>query len=361
MKKSTKRILSILAVLAIIGVVIMKLVSNRHKVTDRAENAIQQQVFDVIPVKTVIVKTSSFNDHRNQEGVFAAQQELKLNAQTQGQIKTLLVKKTQMVAKGTLLATIDNSGQSSQLETAKAALVKAQQDADRMRNSLKSGGVTQQQVEAAEFQVQNAQTSLSQLQQQTGNFKIIAPISGVINEIYAEEGSYVSMGTPVIQLVDITKVILTVGVNQEMIPEIKLGQDVKVTTDVYPDLIMNGKIETANVKADASQKIQIGISVQNTREHPILAGMFGRAEFLSDKKAAPVSFLSIPREAIIGSIQNAKVYIVDADNTVKLRSISTGKNWGNQIEVTGGLKIGEQVVTAGQINLQEGTKIIVKN
>ncbi len=361
MKKSTKRIVSITAVIVIIGLVILKLVNNKHTVDQRAENAIQQQVFTEIPVKTIEVKKNALNTQHNQEGLFAAQQELKLNAQTQGQVKSLLVKKTQMVTKGTVLATIDNSGQSSQLETAKAALAKAQQDADRMRNSLKSGGVTQQQVENAELQVKNAQTTLSQLQQQSGNYKIIAPISGVINEIYAEEGSFVTMGAPVIQLVDLTKVILTVSVNQELIPELKLGQDVKVTTDVYPDVILNGKIETVNVKADASQKIQIGISVQNTREHPILGGMFGHAEFLTDKKVTPVSMLSIPREAIIGSIQDAKVYVVDNNNTVKLRSITTGKTFGNTIEVTSGLNEGEQVVTAGQINLQEGTKIIVKN
>jgi len=110
-----------------------------------------------------------------------------------------------------------------------------------------------------------------------------------------------------------------------------------------------------------SQKIDIGISVENTEEHPIIGGIFGRAEFIHNKENTDISVLAIPRLAIIGSIQDAKVYVVKADSTVALRTIIVGRTLENNVEVVSGLTEGEEVVTAGQINLEEGTKVIVKN
>lgn len=357
-----KKLITIAIVIAIISFIIIKLVSNKHTIDQRVETAIQQQVFDVIPVKTYSVKHDTLSNRLIQSGTFTPVQDLMLSAQSQGQIKTLHVKKSQFVTKGTLLVTIDNSGLASQLNTAEAALGKAQLDAERMKNALASGGVTQQQVEGAELQVKYSLTNVMQLQQMMANYQIIAPVSGVINKIFAEQGGFASPGAPIIQLVDITKLILDISIDQEMISTfLKMGQKVNVTTDVYPEVVFDGKIETVNVKADASQKIDIGISVENTETHPILGGMFGRAEFIFDKKYTDISVLAIPRVAIIGSIQDAKVYVVKADSTVALRTLIVGRTLENNVEVVSGLKEGEQVVTAGQINLEEGTKVIVKN
>jgi len=361
MKKSTKNIIAIVVVAAIVSLFITKLVANKYTIDQRAENAIQQQIFDIVPVKTSTVKKVALTDQISQTGIFVPQQDLKLTAQAQGQIKSMNVKKTQFISKGTLLATIDNTALTSQLSTAKAAFDKAQQDAQRMKNALASGGVTQQQVENAALQVQNTRTTLSQLEQQAANYKIVAPISGVVNEIFAEEGSFVAPGTSVLDIVDITNLILTVSMNPEMLPKLKIGQKVEVTTKVYPNLVFDGKIETVNVKADASQKIEVGIKVANTKEHPILGGMFGRAEIIPDSTTPEVEILAIPRSTLIGSIQDANVYVVNANNTVTLRTIAVGKSIDNNIEVLSGLGEGEQVVTAGQINLEEGKKVIIKN
>ncbi|MFC2102730.1 efflux RND transporter periplasmic adaptor subunit, partial [Bacteroidota bacterium] len=198
--------------------------------------------------------------------------------------------------------------------------------------------------------------------QMLANYKIVAPVSGVVNKIFAEEGSFASPGAPIIQLVDITKLLLDISIDQEMIPTfLKMGQKVKVTTDVYPEVVFDGLIETVNVNADASQKIDIGIAVNNTETHPLLGGMFGRAEFIFDKKYTDISVLAIPRDAIIGSIQDAQVYVLKADSTVALRDIIVGRTLENNVEVVSGLTEGEEVVTAGQINLEEGAKVIVKN
>jgi membrane fusion protein, multidrug efflux system len=359
MKK--KKVITIISVIAVIAIISVRLVANKQTIIGRAENAVESQHYDAIPVKTVLVKEREISDQIVQSGTFTPQQDLKLLAQSQGQIKSLLVKKTQIIYKGALLATIDNSSLSSQLATANASLDKAKQDAQRFKNAFQSGGVTQQQVEDADLRVKNSQTQVTQLLQQMDNYKIVAPVSGVINDIYVESGSFVSPGTAVLEIVDIMKVNLKVRINQESLPDIKLGQKVKVTTDVYPGKIFDGKVETVNVKTDASQKIEVGVVVENTKETPLLSGMYGHAEFMTDSHTKIEKIISIPREAIIGSTQDAKVFIQKADSTVTLRSIATGRILDSSVEVLQGLTPNEWVVTTGQINLEEGKRIIVKN
>lgn len=356
-----KRIIIVLAALLLIAMVVLKLVNNKKVIVEREENAIRQQQFDVVPVKSYTVSSADFSEQYKQSGTFTQNQELRITALAQGQIKNLAVKKSQQVTKGTLLATIDHTALSSQIETVKASLEKAKLDVNRIKSSLETGGVTKQQLENAELQVKSMQANLSQLQQQSENYRIVAPISGVINDVYVEQGSYIAPGTPICQLVDITKIILSVSVNQELIPMLKIGQRAKITTDVYTDKVFEGKIETINVQADASQKFKVGISFANLKDYPILPGMFGKAEFVFDDKNSNSTALSIPRSAIITSILKPEVYVINADSTVSLRSLKVGKSQNGLVEVLEGLKQGEEIVTAGQINLESGKKVTIKN
>lgn len=360
MKKNKIVLIAIAAVFA--AAVGLKLFSNKKTVERRAENAIAAQQIDVVPVKTALVEKREIGSALLQSGTFAAQQELKLASQSQGQITRLLVKKTQFVQKGALLAVIDNSSLSSQLSTAEASLEKAKTDAQRMENALASGGVSQQQVENARLQVQNAESQIAQIRQQGRNYQITAPMSGVINDIYIEQGSFVSTGTQILEIVDLMRVNLTVRLDQSNLTDIRLGQKVNVTSEVYPNKTFVGRVENVNVKTDASQKIEVGVSVQNSRETPLLVGMPGRAEFVSDKKQVAETALLIPRAAISGSIQDAQIWVVNAaDSTVSLKKISVGRSFDNNVEVLAGLAAGESVVTAGQINLEAGRKVVVKN
>jgi RND family efflux transporter MFP subunit len=359
MKK--KNIILSIAGIIIVAFIAFTLIRNKKTINSKAEKAIADQLHDVIPVKTALVKLQDISNNPSESGTFKAVQELKITAQSQGQITKLLVKKTQFVRKGTLLAVIDNSSMQSQIETAQSALDKAKEDAKRYNNALSAGGVSKQQVEEAQLRVKNAESQLTALKQQSHNYQIIAPMDGVINDIYAEAGSNVSPGAPLLEIVDITKVNLTIHLEQESLSNLKLGQKVNVTSDIYPGKIFEGTVSTVNVKTDLSQKIEVGIIVANNEKTPLLSGMYGHAEFITGKKQEKVFVMMIPRDAIIGSIQDAKVFVVNPDSTVAIHSVSIGRIINNDVEVVNGLTENQQVVTAGQINLENGTKVSVKN
>lgn len=360
MKNTIKIIIAAVVVVLLGYLVATKLMSNKEVMAEKADAALQSEQFDVIPVKIATVAKTNIEDQLKQSGVFAARQELKIAAQSQGQILKLYVKKGDIIRKGQIVASIDDAAVRSQLATAQAQLEKSKKDAERYANAERAGGVSTLQAEEYQLKVQNNLTNIASIEQQLSNFKIVAPMSGIVNEIFAEQGSFVTVGKEIIDLVDLTTMNLMIDLEQtDLIKNIKIGKKAAVTTDVYGDKTFEGTVKAVNVKSDASQKFQVEVNVKNTRETPILSGMYGYATF--DADANNPQTLTIPRAALIGSVKDAQVYIVNADNTAALKTITTGKTFGNDIEVTEGLNEGDKVVVSGQINLAEGRKVSVNN
>jgi RND family efflux transporter MFP subunit len=360
MKKSIKIIIAAVIAVAVTALVILKLISNKKTMAVKTDTALQSEQFDVIPVKAAAAIKQNIENQLKQSGVFAARKELKLAAEAQGQIVKMYVKKGSIVHKGQMIASIDNAATLSQLSTAYAQLEKAKKDAERYSNAEKAGGVSTFQAEEYQLKVQTNLTNIASIKQQLSNYEITAPMSGFVNDIYAEQGSFVTVGKEILDLVDLSTMNLIVDLEQgELIKNIKIGKNVSVTTDVYGTKVFAGKVTGLNVKSDASQKFQVEISVANSRENPILSGMYGYATF--DSSANNPQALTIPRAALIGSVKDAQVYVINSNNTVSVRAITIGRSLGNDVEVTVGLREGEKVVISGQINLAEGKKVSVNN
>jgi membrane fusion protein, multidrug efflux system len=108
-------------------------------------------------------------------------------------------------------------------------------------------------------------------------------------------------------------------------------------------------------KADASGKFLAEVTFSNADKEKLKAGILADVHFTIEEIETG---LSIPVSALLGSVTDAKVYVVKG-NKVELRSIKTGIVTAMKVEVTEGLQAGEQVVTSGQLNLENGTNISI--
>jgi multidrug efflux pump subunit AcrA (membrane-fusion protein) len=95
--------------------------------------------------------------------------------------------------------------------------------------------------------------------------------------------------------------------------------------------------------------------MENSREHPLKAGMFGRISFVS---LAPTEVLAIPREALVGSMKDPRVYVVDG-SLARVRTIVVNGEAGTDLMVLSGLRAGESVVVNGQNNLKDSVAVQV--
>jgi RND family efflux transporter MFP subunit len=137
--------------------------------------------------------------------------------------------------------------------------------------------------------------------------------------------------------------------------KLKAGDRVEVTTEVYPGVTFEGNITSVSAKGDEAHTYPVEVAIPNTREHPLKAGMFGRVSFSS---IGASDVLTIPREALVGSIRDPRVFVVDG-TVARLRAIVVETAAGGSLGVKEGLAEGERVVVNGQNNLRDSTSVLV--
>lgn len=350
-----RKIVTIIAVIAFIAFVAFKLKANKEVIETTTEEALNIEKYEFVPVNIFEVQSEENVLSVEELGSFASRQELTVNSNTSGQLTSLNVKEGQYVSKGTLIAKVDHTALSSQLSTLKISLTNAKKDLERIQNANSVGATTKMQIEQAQLQVDNIQSNITNVLEQIKFYTITAPMSGYVDKVLLEKGSYAMPGTPIVEMIDINTIKLVVNVDERVVPLLKIGKNVSVTTEVFPNKVFTGKISKINVKADASKKFEIDVDIPNTG-NLLKAGMYGKVKF--DQLSSSASYF-LPRSAIVGSINAAEVFLVNADSTVKSAKVKVGTYQGNNIEILEGLQSGDQVVTMGQINLRDGAKVTV--
>ena len=312
-----------------------------------------------IPVQTTTVGNKTISNGLTATGEFAGWEEVTLVAESQGSIQYLKVEEGQKIRKGQVIAKVDAVSLSSQLSGAQSAFAKAEKDVARYQRLLEVGAVSQSALEDVRIQRENAKANIAQINQQLSFTVVKSPINGVVNKLMVEETSFVMPGNQIAEIVQVDRLKIKVNIAEDNLSKIKEGQLVNIKTDVYPLETFKGKVSTISVKADASRKFQVTIEVENTKDNQLRAGLFAEVNF-DALKTNESEAMVIPREAIVGSLQNPSVYIVK-DSTVTLQKIKAGAVINGDVTILEGLQNGQKVVTKGIINLTDGTKVKITN
>jgi membrane fusion protein (multidrug efflux system) len=350
-----KKILGIIALVALIAFVAFKLTANKETINKNSEYALNIEKYKFVPV-TVYKVAEELNEKSVEEiGSFESRQELTVSANASGRVVSFNLKEGQFISKGALIAQLDYAALSNQMNTAKLTLANAKKDLERVQNANQVGATTKMQIEQAQLQIDNIQSNITNINEQIKFYTVTAPMSGYVTKTLIQQGSYVMPGTPIVDLVDIGTIKMVVKVDERIVPLLKVGKSVPVTTEVFPGKTFNGKISSIGIIADNAKKFSVEIDLPNTGNQ-LKVGMYGNVTF---DNISSTDAIFIPRNSIVGSINDAKVYTVNADSTVKLIPIKVGGYLGNNIEVKEGLQSGDQVVLMGQINLKDGAKVSI--
>lgn len=344
-------------VIALIAVAIFyTLFQNKQEIDAQAD--IKEEKFS-IPVRTAIAKNDTISDALTATGEFRGWEEVTLVAESQGSIIYLKYQEGDKIRKGQTIAKIDAVSLNTQLGSARSAYAKAEKDVVRYERLEKVGAVSQSALEDARIQMENAQSNIAQINQQLGFTSVTSPIDGVVNDVMVEESSFVMPGDKIAQIVQIDRLKIEVNISERDLSKINEGQEVSIKTDVYPTTMFSGKVSNISVKADASRKYKVTIEVVNQKNKTLRAGMFAEVNF-NPLESLAQNAIVIPRESIVGGLQNPSVYIVN-DSIAHLKEIETGSVIDNNVVVLSGIEVGQQVVTKGIINLKDGTPVKIEN
>ena len=352
-----KKIIYIVLGVGIVGAAVVTLMNNKKQ--NEADTAIVAQENSSVAVRVATVKTNPVEDTFFANGNFSPDQELEMAAERSGKVISVLVKEGDRVAKGQTIAIIRGDVVNVEAETANANYQNALNDYNRFESAYKTGGVTKQQLDQARINMINAKSRLTQANINVGDTRVKAPFGGIINKKFIEVGAILSAMPPtkMFEIVNTSSLKLKVNVSERQVAQLKIGSIVKVKASVFPDKEYTGKVTFIAPKADTSLNFPIEIAIANNPNNEIKAGMYGSVVFGAPEGKQP-ELMTIPRSAFVGSVSSNQVYVVEKDIAV-MKKVVAGKVFGDKVEILSGLNNGDIVVTSGQINLSDNTKVSI--
>ena len=353
MKKS---LIYIIVAALLIGWGAYTIVGNKSK-QEKEVAEVAKQV-DKINVNVVTANRENINTDYYANGTFIPKQETNQAADISGRVVSVYVREGSRVGAGQVLASIKRDAIEVDVTQAQNNLQNAIIDNQRYENAYKTGGVTKQQLDNSRLQLKNAQAALRSQGVRMNDTKVRAGISGTINKRMVEPGAVVSPGTPLFEIVNINSLKLAVLVDESQVGRIQIGQQVDINVNVLPDETFTGRISFIAPKSDASLNFPVEVEVANNGQ--LKAGMYATALFKTNYGAENQNMLTVPAEAFVNGVSSGQLFIVQ-NGVAKLVKVQTGKVYGDKVQIISGLNGGEQVITSGQINLENGSKInIVK-
>ena len=347
-----KTLIYIVIAAILVGLAAYKISSNKSK--QEAEVAEVAKEVDKINVNVVTVQYESINTDYTANGTFLPKQEMNQSSEISGRIVNVLVKEGSRVGAGQVVATIKKDAIEVDMSQAQNNLQNAIIDNQRYENAFKTGGVTKQQLDNSRLQLKNAQAAVRAQSVRVNNAAVRAGISGTINKRMVEPGAVVSPGTPMFEIVNINSLKLSVLVDESQVGKIQLGQQVAINVNVLPEDSFSGRITFIAPKSDASLNFPVEIEVQNRGN--LKAGMYATAIFQTNNGAETQNMLTVPATAFVNGVSSGQIFVAQ-NGVAKLIKVTPGKVYGDKVQILNGLKNGDQVITSGQINLDNGSKI----
>jgi multidrug efflux system membrane fusion protein len=220
-------------------------------------------------------------------------------------------------------------------------------------------------VDQDQSQLDQAKAQIAKTEAIIAQKLIRAPFAGRLGVRQIEVGQYLSQGSPIVTLTDLTQLYVNFTLPSTMRAQIALGQNVDVTTDAFSGRKFTATVSTIEPQIKADTRTMM---VQATLPNPdevLLPGMFVNAAVVLPPEPDRVA---LPETAVDYTLYGDSVYVVREDGTdangkpvtrAFRTPVKTGARWDGKVAILSGINPGEQVVAAGQIKLQDKAPVIV--
>ncbi|MEO6871325.1 MAG: efflux RND transporter periplasmic adaptor subunit [Chthoniobacterales bacterium] len=300
-------------------------------------------------------------------GTCAANESVKVQAQVAGQIVSRDFKDGADIKKGEVLFTIDKRPYQAALDSAKADDTLAQANLKR-QTDLKAKGVTAtQDLDTAKANAMRTSAALEAAQVNLDYATIRSPIDGRAGLRQVDVGNTVSPGSSgavLVQIDNLDPIYTDFTVSEPDLPLVRKylnGPNLKVLSDAENDGFppQEGHLYfIANTVQPGTGTI-LARAISPNPKHQLWPSQFVHVRLVLDVLKNAVL---VPSGAIQIGEKGPYLFVVKPDSTLDLRQVTTGQKQDNDMTVvTKGVKAGESVVTAGQLQLAPGQKVVVKN
>ena len=319
-------------------------------------------------VSTMVVANSEWQPKLTSVGNVRAFRGVELSTELAGLVASVPIKSGQDVKEGELLIKLNDVSDVAQLNSLKALADLAKVINERDRQQLAIQAISKNVFDTSAADAKSKQAQVEQQTALVAKKNLKAPFSGRIGIVSINPGQYVNSGDKLLTLQTLDPIFVDFNLPQNNAEQIKVGQEVEVTTDAFKDASFTGKITAVSPKVDTNTRnIQVEAQLANP-DKKILPGMFANVNI---KIGDQVKFLTLPQTAVTYNPYGSTVFIAksagkkDKQGKEILEAqqvfVTTGATRGDQVAILKGVEEGATVVTSGQLKLKNGTPLIINN
>ena len=314
---------------------------------------------EVVTVTMAEIKQEILSRPIVASGLISSTDEARLSFKIGGVIEQIFVKEGQNVAKGQLLATLNQTEIAAQVSQAKEGVQKSERDLKRIGNLYRDSVATHEQFQNVNTALAVAKENLqiAQFNQQYAQIK--APIAGKILRKIMNEGEVTGPGSPVFFIIGTGSKdwVIKAGLADRDWARVKLGDHADVHLDAYPERTFSATVTKLADLADPMTGTFATELTLNPAGQKIATGLMGS---ISINKKDAVATTVIPLEALVEANANRGFVYVVNNGKAKRLAINIAYLLGDKVLITSGLEGQTQVVAAGAMYLSEGAKVAVK-
>ncbi len=307
-------------------------------------------------VDVIVAQTQTVSDSIEANGTVISNDFVELHPEATGRITYLNVPEGKHIAKGTVIARINDEDLVANLNKSKAALVLAQNYVDRLKPLLAVQGINQADYDAAENTVISTQADIQYSQALIDKTVIRAPFDGVVGLRQVSIGAYVSNADVIATMQQVKNLKIDFTIPEDYSSYVKTGATVQVIFDANSDTLKHSAsiiaiepqantttrnlkvraVINGNAKANPGAFVKIFVT-QNTSRHSIL----------------------VPTNCIIPSDINKQLILVK-DGKAKFIDVTTGVRLQSDVEITQGVTAGDTIIVTGVLFAQDKKPIKIR-
>lgn len=355
----------ILIFAVVIGLNILKKVKTNEFLANMPPN--------ITPVTAVTIEPQDWIPVLNSTALIRPNQGAMLSAQSTGTIQSVNIQSGQKVKKGQVLVELDNSVEKANLVASEAKLPAAKLTYQRYLSLAKTNSVSKTELDNAKAEYENLVATINALKATIARRQIIAPFDGEAGIVKVNVGEYVTAGTEIVRVEDRSKMKVNFGISQDQLSQLHLQQQVKATTDVYPDETFNAEVTAIEPAINKSTGL---VEVEATFEgnSKLLSGMFVHIRV---ERKTESNQIVVPQVAISYNMYGETAYILvpltdedkaklgdqPLDNVYKAQQITVQtkdrRSVYAQLAQNEALKAGTFIITGGLQNVSGGSYVKV--
>jgi membrane fusion protein (multidrug efflux system) len=310
------------------------------------------------PVQVVVIdaKRQPVSETLSLVGTVTANEMVEMKSETDGIVEEILFEEGQAVQKGHLLIRLDESKLTASQSEAEASFRLSKANYERSQQLFKDKLISQQDYDqAASYSALN-QAGLDLKQRQLKDARIYAPFKGLVGARNISPGQVISKNTTLTWLVDCDPVKVEFNVPERFLSQLQVGQGIEIGVATFENRKFQGKVFFISPYVDPSSRTSLVKAQIPNPKLELKPGMFANLDLTLQIRQNAVVIPEVALSQILDG-ERARVFIVDASQSVQIKEVKLGFRLPGRVEIVSGLEGGEKVIVEGIQKIGPGSKV----